>query len=75
MDISNIRADIAKDINVDVSQIPVNVQVPIGVAANVCDVNANVIAEQRQQGGEPCEAKSTTTALNQAVQRQIKSQG
>ena len=40
VDLSNLRADIAKDINVNVSQIPVNAQVPVGIAANVCGVDA-----------------------------------
>ena len=66
--------DIALDLNVDVSQIPVTVQAPIGVAANVCDVNANVLAERRD-GGAECDAESTSTALNRIVQRQIKRQG
>jgi hypothetical protein len=30
--------------------VPVTVQVPIGVAANVCGVNANVLASQRKAG-------------------------
>lgn len=71
VNVSNIKADIAKNINVDVSQIPVTVQVPVGVAANVCDVSANVLAEQAKNGGAQCDAKNTSTALDQTVQRQI----
>ena len=67
VDLSNLRADIAKDINVDVSQIPVNVQVPVGVAANVCGVDANVLA-RRQRHLPACHAR-TNRALNQQVQR------
>jgi hypothetical protein len=40
----------------------VNVQVPIGVAANICDVNANVIAEQLRMGGAECTATSESMA-------------
>jgi hypothetical protein len=72
VDISNVRAEIAKNINVDVSQIPVNVQVTIDVAANVCGVAVNVLTSQVQQGNASCEAKSTSSALNSAVQEQIK---
>lgn len=71
VDISNVANNIAKNINVDVSQIPVTVQAPIGVAANVCGVNANVLAQQGA-GLANCTATSTSTALNQIVQRQIK---
>lgn len=71
--LSNVANDLAKNLSVDVDQIPVSVQVPVGVAANICDVNANVLAEQKK-GDTPatCEAKSTSQALNQVVQKQIK---
>ncbi len=71
VDISNVANNIAKNINVDVSQIPVTVQAPIGIAANVCGVNANVLAQQGPAGAA-CNATTTSTALNQLVQRQIK---
>ena len=75
VNIGNISPEIAKNINVDVSQIPVTVQVPVGVAATVCGVDANVLAQQRK-GDSPvtCTAQNTSTALNQVVQRQLKSQ-
>jgi hypothetical protein len=42
----------------------VNVQVPIGVAANVCGVNAAVLASQVAQGATPdCSAEATTGDL------------
>lgn len=71
VDISNVANNIAKNINVDVSQIPVTVQAPIGIAANVCGVNANVLARQGA-GLASCTATTTSTALNQIVLRQIK---
>ena len=74
VNVSNIKADIAKNINVDVSQVPVTVQAPIDVAAAVCGVAVNVLTSQVQQGNNTCTAKSTNTALNQIVQNQIKSQ-
>ena len=40
------------------SQIPVNVQVPVGVAANVCGVDANVLARQGKGSAPACEAKN-----------------
>jgi hypothetical protein len=73
---ANIANNIARDLDVNVSQIPVNVQVPIGVAATICGVNANVLASQRK-AGDPvtCTATSTSQALNQVVQRQLNNQG
>ena len=74
VNISNVKTEIAKNINVDVSQIPVTVQVPIDVAANVCGVAVNVLTAQAQQGTASCSATSTSTALNNVVQSQVKKQ-
>jgi hypothetical protein len=38
---------------------PTNVQVPIGVAANVCGVQANVLASGNFQSPVPCTAATT----------------
>lgn len=72
VDISNVANNIARNINVDVSQIPVTVQAPIGIAANVCGVNANVLAQQGT-GAAQCTATSTSNALDNLVQRLLKS--
>ena len=72
VDISNVANNIAQNLKINVSQVPVTVQVPVGVAANVCGVAANVLASQAQQGTASCKAKTTNEALNQVVQRQIK---
>lgn len=53
--------------------VPVTVQVPVGVAANVCGVNANVLAKQKA-GGATCAAKSGSKALAQSVSKQLLSQ-
>ena len=48
--------------------IPVTVNVPVGIAANVCGVNANVLASQRK-AGDPvtCTARNGSKALANAV--------
>ena len=47
------------------------VQVPIGIAANVCGVNANVLAAQRKSGDlVRCTAKNTSVALKKAAKSQ-----
>ena len=72
VNLTDINVDIAEDINVDVSQIPVTVQAPIGVAATVCDVTANVlVADLQEDGTATCDATTTSTALNQIVQEEI----
>ena len=55
--------------------VPVTVNVPIGVAANVCGVNANVLAGQRK-AGDPvtCTARNGSKALANAVASQKLSQ-
>ena len=74
VNLSNVRTEIAKNLNVDVSQIPVTVQVPVGVAANVCGVAANVLAQQKNGGAADCTAMNTSQALTQVVQRQTNNQ-
>ena len=53
--------------------VPVSVQVPVGVAATVCGVSANVLAKQKA-GGATCAAKSGSNALAQSVSKQLLSQ-
>lgn len=53
--------------------VPITVQAPIGVAANVCNVSAAVLARGGPAGGT-CEAKSGSRALAQLVNRQLLTQ-
>ena len=53
--------------------VPIAVQVPIGVAANVCGVSAAVLGENKG-GLATCEAKSGSNALARAVADQALSQ-
>ena len=71
VNVSNVANNLAQNLKVNVSQIPVTVQVPVGVAANVCGVDANVLAQQRKTGGATCNASSTSRALEAATQRQL----
>jgi hypothetical protein len=47
-------------VNVQISD--VDVFVPIGIAANLCDVNANVLAEQLRLGEATCTATAESIA-------------
>ena len=49
----------------------VQVQVPVGLAAAICDVNANVLAQQRKTGGSKCTAVNQTSALTNAVRQKM----
>jgi hypothetical protein len=51
--------------------VPINVQVPIGIAANVCGIAANVLAaDLKQDGKAECTATSGSSALGQQILRQ-----
>jgi hypothetical protein len=71
VDIKNIAAKVAKNINVEDSQIPLVVQAPVAVAAHACGVAANVLGQQ-EDGSGGCTATTTSPALEQIVQRQVK---
>ena len=51
--------------------VPVTVQVPVGVAANVCGVDANVLAQQKK-GDDPvtCTARNGSKALANSFAKQ-----
>ena len=67
-----VTKKIAKDINVDVSQIPVTVQAPVTVAATVCHIAADLLRAEAASGSGSCTADRTSSALNQIVLDQIK---
>jgi hypothetical protein len=75
VDLSNadVLNDLAENLKVNVSDISAlnNVSIPIGLAAAVCDVNANVLAQQKKTGSPTCAAKNSTAALQKAVQTKL----
>lgn len=75
VDLSNadVLNNLAQNLKVNVSDISAlnNVSIPIGLAAAVCDVNANVLAAQKKTGRPTCEAKNNTAALQTAVQKKL----
>ena len=68
VDIKPIAAEIARNANVEASEIPLTVQAPVDVAAKACGVSANVLREQAGQGGVSCAATTTSPALERLVQ-------
>ncbi len=72
VNVSNVANNLAQNLKVDVSQIPVTVQAPIDVAAAVCGVDVSVLTSNATGGSSKCDAKSTNSALNDIVQQQIK---
>ena len=50
--------------------VPVTVQAPISVAANVCGTTVNALGALRKEGNATCDATSGSKALADIVQRQ-----
>lgn len=80
VDLSGAKIDLlnnlARDLNLEINDNNIeilkniDVQVPIGIAAAICDVNANILAAQRKTEGYTCTAKNNTAALTKAVAAQ-----
>jgi hypothetical protein len=49
---------------VNVALVDTTIQVPIAVAANICDVNVNALAQQLALGDTACGADATATAVD-----------
>lgn len=59
--------DVVDDVTVVVQDINVGVGAALGIAANVCDVNVNVLAQQFRDGAAECTSDATgqTVTLDQ----------
>ena len=51
--------------------VPITVQAPISVAADVCGVNVAALASQKNKGGGSCTATSGSSALARLVSQQV----
>lgn len=50
VDLVNVQADIAAELGIDASAVPMNVMAPVGVAAEACGVEASSLAPGRTDG-------------------------
>jgi predicted small secreted protein len=74
VNLSNVLNDLALDLKIDKANIPINAQIPITLAANVCGVSINILSVST--GGSPnCTAHTTSPDLAQAVQQQLAANG
>jgi hypothetical protein len=66
--VRDVLQDVIADNNIS-AQIPVSaiVSVPIGIAANVCNISAAVLARQAADAA-PCNATSQTASRNELTQ-------
>jgi len=75
VNLQNVLTDLSVAIKVNKANIPVNAQVPIDVAANVCGVSVSALAASIASGRAGCTAKTTSPQLTQAVQQQVSAGG
>ena len=74
VNLQNVLNDLSVALNIEDANIPVNAQVPIAVAANVCGVSVNVLSVST--GGQAsCTATTTSPELIQVVQQQVSAGG
>lgn len=74
VNLSNVLNDLSVRLQIDRANIPVNAQIPIQLAANVCGVSINVLSVST--GGQAnCTAKTAPAELAQVVQQQIAAGG
>jgi hypothetical protein len=75
VNLSNVLNDLAVRLNIDKANIPVNAQIPITIAANVCGVSINVLSLGTGGQSQGCTAKTASPELAQTVQQQIAAGG
>jgi hypothetical protein len=74
VDLKDVLNDLAVKLNLDKANIPVNAQIPINLAVNVCGVSINILSVST--GGQAnCTAKTAPAELAQVVQQQIAAGG
>lgn len=74
VDLRNVLNDLAVKLNLDRANVPINAQIPITVAANVCGVSINILSVST--GGQAnCTATTTSPELAQVVQQQLAAGG
>ena len=70
VNLSNVLNNLALDLKIDKANIPINAQIPINIAANVCGVSINVLAIGAGGGSsQGCTANSISPELKQYLER------
>jgi hypothetical protein len=75
VDLSNVLNDLSLDLKIDKSNIPINAQIPISIAANVCGVSINILSIGGGGKSDGCTANSISPELKQYIQQQIAANG
>jgi hypothetical protein len=74
VDLSNVLNNLAVQLHLDRANVPINAQIPINLAVNVCGVSINVLSASK---GAPanCTAQTAPAELAQVVQQQMAAGG
>jgi hypothetical protein len=76
VNLSNVLNNLALDLKIDKANIPINAQIPINIAANVCGVSINVLSIGAGGGkSSGCTANSISPELKQYIQEQLAANG
>jgi len=76
VNLSNVLNNLALDLKIDRANIPINAQIPINIAANVCGVSINVLSIGAGGGkSSGCTANSISPELKQYIQEQLAANG
>ena len=76
VNLSNVLNDLSLDLKIDKANIPINAQIPINIAANVCGVSINVLTIGAGGGSsQGCTANSISPELKQYIQEQLAANG
>jgi hypothetical protein len=76
VNLSNVLNNLALDLKIDKANIPINAQIPINVAANICGVSINVLSIGAGGGSsQGCTANSISPELKQYIQEQLAANG
>jgi hypothetical protein len=76
VNLSNVLNNLALDLKIDKANIPINAQIPINIAANVCGVSINVLSIGAGGGkSSGCTANSLSPELKQYIQEQLAANG
>jgi len=74
VNLSNVLNNLAVDLHVDRANIPINAQIPITIAANVCGVSINILSVAAANTAS-CTATTTSPQLTQIVGQQLQAVG
>src|SRR4051812_16769375 len=74
VDLSNGLNNLAVQLHLDRANVPINAQIPINIAANVCGVSINILSVSNG-GHANCTAQTAPAELAQVVQQQMAAGG